>query len=155
MIEARALKLRGWAVVLAAVALATGVSAAEPIKVLIVDGQNNHNWAKTTPVMKKILTSSGIFTVDVATSPPRGKSMDEFKPDFAAYEVVLSNYNGADWPKATQEAFVKYISGGGGLVVIHAADNSFGKWKEYNEMIPRICHCSQCRRLMRHGGTRE
>ena len=135
MIEARALKLRAWAIVLAVVALATGVSAAEPIKVLIVDGQNNHAWARTTPVMKKILTSSGIFTVDVATSPPRGKPMGSFKPDFAAYEVVLSNYNGASWPKATQEAFVKYISGGGGLVVIHAADNSFGKWKEYNEMI--------------------
>ena len=40
------------------------------IKVLIVDGQNNHLWATTTPLLKKILVDSGRFTVDVSTSPP-------------------------------------------------------------------------------------
>jgi len=135
MVETRPFARRGLATVLAAAALATCVSAAEPIKVLIVDGQNNHAWAKTTPVMKRILEAGGTFAVDVATSPPRGKPMNDFKPDFAKYPVVLSNYNGAEWPQATKEAFVKYISDGGGLVVIHAADNSFPKWKEYNEMI--------------------
>ena len=39
------------------------------IKVLIVDGQNNHNWAKTSPIMKATLEKSGRFTVDVATAP--------------------------------------------------------------------------------------
>src|SRR6476646_4816848 len=39
------------------------------LKVLIIDGQNNHNWQQTTPVLKKILEDSGRFTVDVATSP--------------------------------------------------------------------------------------
>ena len=135
MIEARMLTLRRLVISLAVAALAASVAAAEPIKVLIVDGQNNHAWAKTTPVMKKILEAGGTFTVDVATSPPRGKPMGDFKPEFARYGVVLSNYNGADWPKATQDAFVKYISDGGGLVVIHAADNSFPRWNEFNEMI--------------------
>ena len=121
--------------VAATLGVTTLAQAAEPIKVLILDGQNNHKWAQTTPVMEKILESSGVFTVDVATSPPRGKSTASFKPEFARYDVVLSNYNGADWPKETQEAFVAYVKGGGGLVVIHAADNAFGKWKEYNEMI--------------------
>ncbi len=124
------------AVLAAAMGLTTVAGAAEPIKVLIVDGQNNHAWARTTPVMKKILDSAaGAFTVDVATSPGRGKPMAGFKPEFAKYDVVLSNYNGAEWPEETKEAFVAYIKGGGGLVVIHAADNSFGKWTEYNEMI--------------------
>ena len=46
-------------------------AAAQPtIKVLIVDGQNNHAWATTTPLLKKILEDSGRFTVDVSTSPP-------------------------------------------------------------------------------------
>jgi type 1 glutamine amidotransferase len=30
---------------------------------------------------------------------------------------------------------VDYVKGGGGFVVVHAANNSFGDWKEYNEMI--------------------
>jgi len=136
MTKAREMTFRAMAMLLVVAALTANVSAAAPIKVLIVDGQNNHQWAKTTPVMKKILESAGgVFTVDVATSPPRGKPMATFKPDFAKYDVVLSNYNGAEWPQETKDAFVKYVSGGGGLVIIHAADNSFGKWKEYNEMI--------------------
>lgn len=32
-----------------------GLQAAEKIKLLIIDGQNNHNWADTTPFLKKRL----------------------------------------------------------------------------------------------------
>ena len=108
---------------------------AEPLKALIVDGQNNHNWRETTPVLKQLLEETGLFTVDVATSPEQGQDMGGFKPNFAAYDVVVSNYNGDSWPEETKQAFVDYVSGGGGLVIFHAADNSFPKWKEYNEMI--------------------
>jgi len=120
--------------VLVALALAATTHAAT-LKALIIDGQNNHNWKKTTPVMKKHLEECGVFTVDVATSPDKKGKMDGFKPDFAAYDVVVSNYNGKDWPKETQAAFIAYMKNGGGLVVIHAADNAFGKWVEWNEMI--------------------
>jgi len=133
MTNTRVMTFRTLAMVLVLAAMASGLSAA-PIKVLIVDGQNNHKWAETTPVMKKILETDALCTVDVATSP-KGKIPETFKPDFAKYDVVLSNYNGAEWPQATKDAFVKYVKDGGGLVISHAADNSFGKWKEYNEMI--------------------
>ncbi len=109
--------------------------AAPKIKTLIVDGQNNHNWAKTTPLIKAALESSGRFTVDVATSPAKKQKMDDFKPDFAKYDVVVSNYNGDEWPEETRKAFDQYVKNGGGFVCVHAADNSFPKWKEYNEMI--------------------
>src|SRR5271170_2304182 len=82
--------------------LASLALAADPIKVLIVDGQNNHDWRATTPLLKKALEDAGLFQVDVATSPPQDTT--GFKPDFAAYQVVLSNYNGADWPADTQAA---------------------------------------------------
>ncbi len=109
--------------------------ASAKIKALIVDGQNNHDWRKTTPVLKAALESSGLFTVDVATSPPQGQKLDGFKPQFSKYGVVVSNYNGADWPAETKKAFEEYVSGGGGFVCVHAADNSFGNWPEYNRMI--------------------
>ena len=108
---------------------------AAPIKVLLIDGQNNHAWATTSPEIKKILEEPGIFTVDVATSPKQGEDMNAFVPKFADYQVVVSNYNGALWSPAAQEAFEKYVSGGGGFVPVHAADNSFPEWKAYNEMI--------------------
>ena len=105
------------------------------IKALIVDGQNNHDWQKTTPILKAALESSGLFTVDVATSPPHGQKMDDFRPDFAKYGVVVSNYNGDEWSEATKKAFEEFVGKGGGFVCVHAADNSFPKWVEYNKMI--------------------
>ncbi|MEX2217031.1 MAG: ThuA domain-containing protein [Phycisphaeraceae bacterium] len=110
----------------------TAATAAEgKLKVLILDGQNNHNWKQTTPVLKWALESSERFTVDVAT---REKDK-EYKPAFKDYAVVVSNYNGERWPKETEEAFIEYVKNGGGFVCIHAANNSFGNWDEYNKMI--------------------
>src|SRR5262245_59959271 len=111
--------------------LAIAASAAEPkYKALIIDGQNNHgNWPQTTKMMKKYLEDTGLFSVDVATTAKQGTDPN-FKPVFSKFSVVISNYNGAPWPKETQEAFIDYVKGGGGLVIVHAANNSFGDWKE-------------------------
>ncbi len=134
---------------------------AEPrIKALIVDGQNNHSvWPKTTVMMKHYLESSGFFEVDVArtaftvngealldeypiegvkSTPARQAVTDpDFKPDFSGYKVVISNmgWRAAPWPVETQTAFETWMKAGGGLVVIHAANNSFPKWRAWNEMI--------------------
>jgi hypothetical protein len=108
---------------------------AERLKALLVDGQNNHNWKSTSPIMKQALEACGRFTVDVATTPQDKSKMGEFKPDFSTYAVVVSNYNGDLWPADTCKAFEAYMTGGGGLVVVHAADNSFPQWDEYNKMI--------------------
>lgn len=104
-------------------------------KVLIIDGQNNHrNMADGTVMIKKYLEETGLFTVDVITTPKKGENMDNFKPDFEKYNVVLSNYNGDSWPAATNIAFEKFIKNGGGLVTVHAADNSFPNWLAYSQM---------------------
>lgn len=108
---------------------------AAPIKALLLDGQNNHQWAVTSPELKKILEADGLCTVDVATAPAKGGDIAAFKPDFAKYQVVVSNYNGELWSPETREAFEKYVSGGGGFVPVHAANNAFPEWKAYNEMI--------------------
>jgi type 1 glutamine amidotransferase len=61
--------------------------------------------------------------------------MSQFKPKFSDYRVVLSNYNGDLWSAETQAAFETFVRNGGGFVVVHAADNAFRNWKEYNRMI--------------------
>lgn len=108
-------------------------------KVLIVDGQNNHQWKLTTPVLKQLLEDTKLFQVDVATSPAKGEDMSGFTPNFKAYDVVVSNYSdfggGGVWPPAAQKAFEEYVKGGGGFVSVHAADNAFPQWLEYNKMI--------------------
>src|SRR6478735_10936418 len=54
----------------------------EKLRALIIDGQNNHDWKATTPLLKKALEASGRFKVDVATSPPAGQAISDFKPHF-------------------------------------------------------------------------
>jgi len=136
-------------------------SAQAQIKVLIVDGQNNHEvWPKSTIMMKQYLEESGLFEVDIERSQYTWKAQREkdylplagvgetqdlenpkadpdFSPDFKKYDVVVSNFGwkAAPWPEATQKAFEKFVKKGGGFVSVHAADNSFPEWEAYNEMI--------------------
>lgn len=91
--------LAGWALGLSTAGNVMG--AEDKIRVLIIDGQNNHNWRTMTPPMKADLEHSGRFTVDVVTTPgPKSQpaAWDAFRPDFSKYDVVLSNYNGDSWP---------------------------------------------------------
>ena len=108
------------------------------LKVLLIDGQNNHNWKATTPVLVDALESSNRFTVEVSTSPARNGSKEQWakwNPDFSAFDVTLSNYNGQSWSENVQKDLENYLKKGGALVVVHAANNSFSNWLEYNRMI--------------------
>ncbi|MFT4550808.1 MAG: type 1 glutamine amidotransferase [Verrucomicrobiales bacterium] len=125
---------------LATLAIAASAVFADDKKlsVLIIDGQNNHKWAQTTPVLKTALESSGRFSVEVSTSPSNKGTKEEWakwRPVFSKYDVVLSNYNGQDWPEEVRGNFTKYVADGGGLVIVHAANNAFPNWPEYNRMI--------------------
>ncbi len=123
------------AILLAALCLAPWAMAAPALKALIVTGQNNHNWPVSSPAIKTMLEDTGLFTVDTAKSPEQGKDMSGFAPAFADYGVVVLDYNGDNWSEPTKKAFVDYVANGGGVVVIHAADNAFPDWPEYNEII--------------------
>jgi len=69
-----------------------------PVRVLLIDGQNNHNWQATTPVLVGILKAAGRFEVEVATAPPSPKApakpkdpndkaaKEKFDGDFAKWE---------------------------------------------------------------------
>jgi type 1 glutamine amidotransferase len=120
----------------AALAIAALAPAADrpKLKALIIDGQNNHNWKSTTPLLKQYLDETGLFTVTVATSPA-GKELKDFRPKFADHQVVVSNYNGVAWLAETRSDLAEFVRGGGGFVAVHAADNAFPDWPEYNEMI--------------------
>lgn len=111
-------------------------SSGEKIRLLIIDGQNNHkNWDQTSQLMKGYLEETGIFEVDITTTPPEGGDMRVFKPVFKDYRGVVLNYNGDAWPKETNDAFESFVRNGGGVVSVHAADNAFPEWLAYNKMI--------------------
>lgn len=131
------------------------------LKVLIIDGENNHYiWPKTTMMMKDYLKQTGLFEVAVARKnftwkgedliekfplekPENTEAVKEpkfdpnFSPDFSKYNVVISNlgWKASELPEQTRKNLEDYMKNGGGLVVVHAADNSWGDWLEFNKMI--------------------
>jgi uncharacterized protein len=70
-----------------------------------------------------------------ALEQTRAAAWQAWRPAFANYAVVVLNYNGEAWPEEVKKAFVAYVEGGGGVAVVHAADNAFADWPEYNEII--------------------
>jgi len=107
------------------------------IKVMLVDGQSAgtyHNWRLTTPVLKRVLEETGLFEVTVVTAPLSDGDFSNFKPEFGKYQVVVMNIDAPEWPADLRERFEKYVSGGGGVVIVHAANNGFPTWPAYNEM---------------------
>ncbi len=114
------------------------------LRVLVVDGINNHDWKSATAGISKILAQTGFCSLDVSTTPARGASpaeWDSWKPEFSNYDAVVNNFNGGDgedgiqWPGRIKASLEAYVRGGGGLVVFHAANNAFLPWHAYNEMI--------------------
>jgi uncharacterized protein len=132
----RTLFVTGIAVI---VVMASLPRAAAPIAVMLLDGESGgpwHKWQQTTPVLKKVLEDGG-FQVDVVTAPPKDGDFSSFTPKFADYRAVVFNYDAPDerWSDALKTAFDQYVSNGGGLVSVHAADNAFAGWPAFNEMI--------------------
>ena len=127
---------------LSAALAALGARAAEPIPVLILDGESGgpyHDWPRVTAGLERILGEAGLFEVDVATAPPAGGDFAAFAPSFSAYQAVVVNYDAPDerWPAALKSSLERYVEGGGGLVAVHAADNAFPGWTEYEALLER------------------
>ena len=59
----------------------------------------------------------------------------QWTPQFQNYDVVVVNYNGRNWNEKTRTSFVEYLKDGGGAVFVHAANNAFRDWKEFNDII--------------------
>tara|TARA_R110002096_G_scaffold435516_1_gene661160 strand:+ start:3325 stop:4368 length:1044 start_codon:yes stop_codon:yes gene_type:complete len=140
------------------------------LKVLIIDGQNNHYvWPKTTMIMRSYLEQTGLFDVEikhtdtiwlgVKYNPNRPGTLEKyihefpldsskhiisyeptknsnFNIEFSNYDLIVSNFGfqAADWPDDTKRDFENYMNNGGGLVVVHAANNAWGNWAEFNKM---------------------
>ena len=111
-------------------------AAARPVRVLILTGQNNHDWKATTPKLQSILERSGRFVVDITARP------DLFSDaGLAPYDVILSDWNafGLDpvssaWPEGAGRALLDFVRRGKGHVAVHAGSSSFPDWAEYRRM---------------------
>jgi type 1 glutamine amidotransferase len=105
------------------------------INVLLFSGRNNHQWQKTTPLIKTILEESGKFKVTVTNHPEKTdpKSLQQ-------YDLIISNWNtwpevtGHRWNTALEKAFLKFIASGKGFLNIHAGSSTLQDWPEFQQI---------------------
>jgi type 1 glutamine amidotransferase len=111
-----------------------------PVRVLIVDGFSNHDWKQTTKLTRWMLEETGRFEVDIVTVPGDSLLRLDWKPEFKKYDVVIQNTNNIDnhrwrWPRHAEQQLESFVKEGGGLYILHSANNAFPHWAEYDKMI--------------------
>lgn len=102
------------------------------IETLLLTGANNHDWTLSAPFCKKLLEDSGRFEVTLTEDPSAGLEDAEA---LKAFDLIFTDYNGPEWSDAAKANFEAAVRGGTGLVVLHAADNAFSGWVEYEKMV--------------------
>lgn len=119
-------------------------------RVLILSGFNNHDWRTTTPFLRQQLAAAGTYDVRVVEEP-HGITGSTF----AAYDLVVLDYNGPRWGSETETALSEFVRSGHGLMVVHGASWAFNglvvlgdrhvrtgivepPWTEYRKMVGGI-----------------
>ena len=102
------------------------------IKTLFISGANNHDWERSTPYCKQLLEQSGKFSITVTENP---SEILENAQELRNYQLFFSDYNGPMWSETAKANFESAVKNGTGLVVLHAADNAFPGWVEYEKMV--------------------
>ena len=102
------------------------------IKTLLLTGENNHDWKRSAPFCRDLMQNSGKFDVTYAE---KASDALEDAGALAQFDLIFMDYNGPDWSETAKANFEAAIKGGTGLVVLHAADNAFTGWVEFEKMV--------------------
>jgi uncharacterized protein len=104
------------------------------LQVLIISGQNGHDWRGADPVLRKILEDTKRFEVRV-TEEFRGGGPETLAP----YDVVVLDYYDKKkpelrWGERADNALLNYVRGGKGLVIYHFSMAAFDGWTEFEKI---------------------
>lgn len=106
-----------------------------PVHALIVTGANNHDWKWTAPELETVLTETGRFVVATTSDPAKDLLEAPGKHARGELDVLVLDYNGPAWGEAADKAFLQAVREGTGVAVVHAADNAFPEWKDYETLV--------------------
>lgn len=81
------------------------------LTVLLIDGQNNHRWQETSPVLEEIFKGSGRFDVTVSTTPGKAPR----PPRKPKEDTPEANAKFAEAMKAWEATMKKHKEEGGGV----------------------------------------
>jgi uncharacterized protein len=111
-----------------------GANHPERMQVLIITGQNPHDWRATTPSLRKTLDDTEKFETRVVEEF-RGSGPEILVP----YDVVIVNYYDGNnpknrWGERAETALSDFVRSGKGLVLYHLSLGAFDGWTDYEKM---------------------
>ena len=107
-------------------------------RVLIITGEDykGHKWQETAPEVKKILEADPRFKVDVSE-----KAEILASDNHSDYDVIVlhfKNYKPLPEEDKCLANLKKFLTGGGGVVVLHFACGAFEERKEFPPIAGRV-----------------
>ena len=114
------------------------------INVLLLTGQDCHDWRRSSEFIKRTLEDTGKYTVTVSEDPNQDlANLDDMKQ----YDMFFMNWslNGQlekpyEWNAQAKHNFTSSVKAGTGLFVQHFSSAAFPEWKEYEQMLGLIHH---------------
>lgn len=114
-------------------------TSSKPIRTLLITGHNNHNWQYTSRVHAETLAATGCFEVDITDDP---QTFLADAKNLEPYDLFVVDYNdGHDpkrWGPEQEKNFESRIRFGAGLVTVHAANNAFPGWTQWEKMVALV-----------------
>jgi len=101
------------------------------IKTLLLTGENNHDWERSAPFCKKLMEQTGKFEVDLTEEPSQALAN---RDELNEYDLFFVDYNGTMWSELAKVNFVDAIRNGVGVCILHAANNAFPGWVDYEKI---------------------
>jgi uncharacterized protein len=111
-----------------------GANHPERLQVLIITGQNPHDWRGTTPSLRKTLDDTEKFETRVVEEF-RGGTPEMLAP----YGLIVMNYYDGGrkenrFGERTDNAIADFVRSGKGLVLYHLSLGAFDGWTDYEKM---------------------
>jgi len=110
--------------------------SSRPVQVLLVTGQDLHDWRATTPLLKKLLEEDPRLGVTVVEDPA-------FLSSSKIHEFDVMVHHWMDWQvdppgEEAREQYKRFVSQGKGVVLVHFACGAFQDWPEFVEIAGRV-----------------
>lgn len=116
--------------------LALALACQDPtVKTLLVTGKNNHDWRHTSVAIQQSLEETGRFAVRITEQPEVDLVAAAELQARGELDLIVLDYNGPRWGEAAERSFLAAVETGVGLTVLHAANNSFHGWAEYERLV--------------------
>ncbi len=116
----------------------TWAAGDETRRVVIVTGIDypGHKWKETAPVLAEVLRKDARLKVDVVETPAFLASPK--LNDYNAVVLHFMNWESPDPGEQARQNLAKFVSNGGGMILVHFACGAFQGWPEFEKLAGRV-----------------